>query len=468
MLFNSLDFGLAMAVTIILWSLVRGRARIVVLLVSSYLLYASWNPVFVLLLAFSTVLDYLVALGMERVGRSQEAQWKRRALLLLSLCGNLGILFFFKYRLFFFASLGLADWSQVDPSGGFHVYGSIPPGLSFYTFQTLSYTIDVYRGRTRACRNPLDFALFVSFFPQLVAGPILRSREFLPQLERLPLPSARATLQAVELFTLGLFKKVVIADNLGGVVDRVFAAPEAHSASALAIAGLLFWVQVYCDFSAYSTMARGLGRLFGFDLPKNFDYPILASNPLEYRRAWHRTMSAWFRDYVFHPLGGTRRGPARTALNIMIVWTLFGLWHGAAWTFVIWGLYNGIIQVVYREMTRRGWTLPEFPGKRWAGAALNVCLFLPSAVAFRSASTSDALISMKRLVLMASDGAHLPVFWLGVLGLLLAVHVLSYLYYDENLLSRLSWPSRLALLGGAALMILLLAPPDRPFIYFQF
>jgi alginate O-acetyltransferase complex protein AlgI len=467
-LFNSLDFGLAMVVTITLWSLVRGRARIFVLLLSSYLLYAGWNPWFVLLLAFSTVLDYLVGLGIERVGQDAEVRWKRLGLLLLSLGGNLGVLFFFKYRLFFFATVGLADWSVVDPSGGFHVYGSIPPGLSFYTFQTLSYTIDVYRGQARACRNPIDFALFVSFFPQLVAGPILRSSEFLPQLRHLPPPSARATLQAVELFTLGLFKKVVIADNLGGVVDRVFAAPEAHTWSALAIGGLLFWIQIYCDFSAYSTMARGLGRLFGFDLPKNFDYPILASNPLEYRRAWHRTMSAWFRDYVFHPLGGTRRGPVRTALNIMIVWALFGLWHGAAWTFVIWGLYNGVIQVVYREMVRRGWTVPDFPGKRWAGTAVNVLLFVPSAVAFRSATTADALVSLKRLALLSGDGASLPVFWLAVLGLLFAVHVLSYLYYDEDLLSRLSWPSRLAVLGGAALLILLLAPPDRPFIYFQF
>ena len=468
MLFNSLDFGLVLALTVAAWRLARGRGRVVVLLVASYLLYGAWNPAFLLLLVFSTVLDYGVGLAMERVeGRDGSRRW-RRALLAASLVGNLGVLFFFKYRHFFLASIGLGDWSLVDPGGAFHVYGSIPPGLSFYTFQTLSYTIDVYRGTTRPCRNPVDFALYVSFFPQLVAGPVVRADEFLPQLEKPPRPSAQATVQAVELFTLGLVKKVVIADNLGRAVDRVFADPSGWNAWSIAAAALLFWVQVYCDFSAYSTMARGLGRLFGFHLPRNFDYPILASNPLEYRQAWHKTMSAWFRDYVFHPLGGSRRRPLRVAVNILIVWALFGLWHGAAWTFVAWGLYNGVIQATYREMLRRGWTLPAFPGKRWAGVALNIGLMIPSAVAFRAPSTTSGLGALGTMFSFTTQGASLPLHWLVVLAGLGAVHVLAWRFYDENLLWRLSWPGRVAVLAGATLLVAVLAPPERPFIYFQF
>ena len=463
MLFNSLPFLLLLLPTFFAWSVARGATRVGILLVASYLFYASWNPLYLPLLLFSTILDFQVGRWLERT----EAPLRRKLLLGTSLLGNLGILVYFKYWTFLLVNLGLVDPRAAAAVQTFHVYGHVPPGLSFYTFQTLSYSIDVFRRQTRACQRLSDFALFVAFFPQLMAGPILRSHEFLPQLARDRTPSAAEVIQAVELFMLGLFKKAVIADNLGEVVDTVYRHPLAWNGLSLGLVGVCFWVQVYCDFSGYSTMARGLGRLFGFELPRNFASPLLATDPLAYRRAWHITMSRWFRDYLFHPLGGGRRGPWRVAINILIVWTLFGLWHGAAWTFVMWGVYNGVIQALNRERMRRGWLVPAFPGRGVAGWALNFLLCVPSALVFRAPSLSTGL-ELARRFLTLDPGRSAPLLWWLVILVLGALHLLAYRFYKENLLVALPWAARIALLAGASAAILLLATGQRPFVYFQF
>ncbi|MDP3936522.1 MAG: MBOAT family O-acyltransferase, partial [Deltaproteobacteria bacterium] len=295
MLFNSLEFGVFIAIVIALTSVLTDRKRNILFLVASYIFYGSWNAPFVLLLWFTTFFDYVLGLQIgstERVGA-------RRAYLAASLVGNLGILFYFKYGNFFLDNIAFI--SGVDPEP-FYLDVLIPLGISFYTFQSMSYTIDVYRRTTEPCRDFIDFALYVAFFPQLIAGPILRASDFIPQLYRTDPVREEEKIRGVELFLLGLFKKVVIADNFAYLADRVFDNPGAYAGPAIALGAIGFAIQIYCDFSGYSTMARGLASFFGFQFPKNFDYPLLRWNPVLLRGSWHMTMARWFQDYVFVPL----------------------------------------------------------------------------------------------------------------------------------------------------------------------
>lgn len=465
MLFNSYAFALLAIPTLGAGLVLRGRLRSLVLLLASWAFYAGGQPSWLLLLWVSTALDYGVGRALQATPTERVA--RRRLLLAASLLGNLGILFWFKYAPFLGSLLGLGNFEPAAYEGGFHFLGGIPAGLSFYTFQTLSYTIDVYRGRQQAVRSPLDFALYVAFFPQLIAGPVVRAEQFFPQLARPLDDRPERVWRAIELFGVGLFKKVVIADNLGLLGDPIWSDPHQQSAPALVLGALLFWGQVYADFSAYSTMARGLGTALGFDLPRNFNYPLLADGPLAYRRSWHMTMSAWFRDYLFHPLGGTRVGAWRAALNIGIVWTAFGVWHGAGLTFLVWGLYNGVIQALTREFYRRGWRVPAYPGKRVAGTAFNLLLMLPSAVVFRSASLPDAGRSLVRIG-TAQGGQAVPLLALSVGVGLYLLHMASYRWYREDTLLKVSWPVRLLLIAALVWATALLAAPSRPFVYFQF
>jgi D-alanyl-lipoteichoic acid acyltransferase DltB (MBOAT superfamily) len=332
----------------------------------------------------------------------------------------------------------------------------------------MSYTLDMYRGDTEPCDSFLDFALYVTFFPQLIAGPILRASEFMPQLRRTEPANEAEVLRGIELFLLGLFKKVVIADNIAILVDQVYAQPNFYNGGAVALAAAAFWIQIYCDFSGYSTMARGLASVLGFQLPRNFDYPQLQHNPLGYRRSWHMTMGNWFTDYVYKPLGGSRVGDGRFAFNIMVTWTLLGLWHGAAWNFVLWGAYNGVILAVYSiVMRRKNWALPEFAGKKFCGWLINVALLLFSCLLFRSQTASGAF-AMAGQVLGWDSGASVAVDWLVAMLVLLGVHALSYWYYHEDLLQRFGWIGRTALVTGPAILIATLGATSRPFIYFQF
>jgi D-alanyl-lipoteichoic acid acyltransferase DltB (MBOAT superfamily) len=332
----------------------------------------------------------------------------------------------------------------------------------------MTYTIDLYRGQVERCRSLLDFALYVAFFPQLLAGPILRSGHFLPQLKRTEPVRDEEIITGTELFALGLFKKVVVADNLAVIADKVFAAPDQFSGAAILIATIAFWIQIYCDFSGYSTMARGLGMWLGFDIPKNFDYPMLRTNPVEYRRAWHMTMGQWFTDYVYKPLGGSRVGDAKLLRNIMITWTLTGLWHGADWHFVLWGFYNGVTLAVYSLVLRhKSWSVPDFPGKYLCAWLIQVALLLPSTALFRVPDVTSFLDVLGRVFTWA-PGRGVAVEWAFAIAALTAAHWLFFWKYEEGVLARVRWPLRIGLIGTAAAAIACLAATGRPFIYFQF
>jgi len=459
--FNSYEFVVFFVVLLALLPFFHGRKRHGLLLAASYVFYGAWNVPFVALLLFSTTLDFVCG---ARVARAATPAAKR-AWLAASLLGNLGPLAYFKYGNFFLENVAFV--AGVDPEP-FYLDVVIPLGISFYTFQSLSYTLDMYRNKHAPCTSFLDFALYVTFFPQLVAGPILRASEFLPQLARRAPVTQTEVLRGVELFLLGLFKKVVVADNLAILADRVFASPGDYSGAAVLAGTWAFWAQIYCDFSGYSTMAQGLASMLGYSLPRNFDYPQLRHNPSLYRQTWHITLGNWISDYVYRPLGGSRVGDARFAGNLVLTWMLIGLWHGAAWNFVLWGLWNGIVLAVYSVgMRRKRWALPAFPGKLFCGWLVIVTSNLFSSIFFRSQSAADAGGLLERLLTWAPGHGVAPEWW-AVLALLLGVHALSFWYYQEDLLERLGWPGRIALITATVLAIAFLGAGGRPFIYFQF
>lgn len=309
------------------------------LLVASYVFYGWWDWRFLSLLAFSSVADYLIGLSMVKM----EHKGRKKLLLALSLTVNLGLLGFFKYFNFFqqefvelFASFGI----QLNP---WSLKILLPVGISFYTFQTLSYTIDVYRGNLKPTKDPLAFFAYVSFFPQLVAGPIERAKTLLPQLESLKKFSYQQGAQGLRLVLWGLFKKIVIADSLAPVVNDIFSNYETFSGGTLLLGAIYFAFQIYCDFSGYSDMAIGIAKLFGIELMSNFRFPYFSRDIAEFWRRWHISLSTWFRDYLYFPLGGSRGSAIISLRNIMIVFLVSGFWHGANWTFIVWGAIHALL-----------------------------------------------------------------------------------------------------------------------------
>ncbi|MDF0643649.1 MAG: MBOAT family protein [Nitrospira sp.] len=348
MTFNSSEFLFFFPLVFMVYMIAfdRERWREMALLVSSYVFYMSWNWRYAGLLALSTVVDYTV--GRLIVGEPRTNV--RRAILIASLCSNLGMLCVFKYYNFF-VELATPTIIFLGSDVSFLKHELLlPVGISFYTFQTMSYTIDLYRGEKVLERDFLKFAVFVAFFPQLVAGPIVRAKQFLPQLHRLPLVTPERVQDGFLLVFRGLFKKIVIADLLGLLaVDKVFANPSAFSSWDLIIALYAYAFQIYNDFSGYSDIAIGLARILGFDLPKNFDRPYLSQSVREFWTRWHITLSTWLRDYLYISLGGNRGTPWRTRVNLMITMLLGGLWHGAALHFIVWGAYHGFLLILWRD-----------------------------------------------------------------------------------------------------------------------
>jgi len=355
MLFHTAQYAVFLAVVLGLSGLLirHRKIREAMLLVASWIFYAAWNIKYLGLILFSTVLDFVIGAAIYRSDSSQY----RKFLLVVSLVGNLGVLGVFKYYGFFVENIdALFQLLGLHPSlPALKVI--LPVGISFYTFQSMSYTIDIYRSELEPRKSLMEFALFVGFFPQLVAGPIVRAREFLPQLDRTPGATSHQTGTGIYLILKGLIKKVLIGDTLATyVVDPVFANPAGYSVLAIAAAIYGFKFQIYNDFSGYSDIAIGTGRLLGFDLPINFRSPFKAPSITDYWRRWHITMSSWFRDYVFFPLGGSNGGLGRICINTFITMGLVGLWHGAAWTFVLWGCYHGVLltlSIVKRHVAAR-------------------------------------------------------------------------------------------------------------------
>lgn len=357
MLFNSLTFVVFFAIVLALhYSPFPWRAKKINLLTASYLFYAAWNPPFVILLWISTVVDWFVAKRMFL----EERTARRRLLLTISILVNLGILGFFKYGNFLLDNwVGLMATVGVEwQAPGWDIV--LPVGISFYTFQTMAYSLDIYLRRAEPAKSFLDFALFVTFFPQLVAGPIVRPTHLIPQFAVPHVASLQQLGWGLGLMVLGVFQKVVIADGLlAPAAEEVFGAGSYVSFWDAWLGTLAFSGQIFCDFAGYSTTAIGVALTLGFSLPNNFRFPYAAIGFSDFWRRWHISLSTWLRDYLYVPLGGNRRGPGRTYINLMVTMLLGGLWHGASWTFVVWGGLHGLYLAAERFL--RG---------RFAGAAI--------------------------------------------------------------------------------------------------
>ena len=483
--FNSLSYLVFLAANVVLYYLLPPKWRNVLLLASSYFFYMCWNPKYALLMLFSTGVTYACGLLVERAFLG-----KRRLWLAASLTVNLAILFFFKY--FNFVSslvargFALAGLTISAPS----LDVLLPVGISFYTFQALGYTIDVYRGDIPAERNFVDYALFVSFFPQLVAGPIERSGNILHQLKEVH-PFRWENLRDGVLPVLwGLMKKMVLADNLAVLVNTVYASPGDHTGAELALATVAFAFQIYCDFSAYSDIARGSARMLGFELMENFHCPYLATSVKDFWRRWHISLSSWFKDYLYFPLGGSRCSKSRHLLNLLIVFGISGLWHGAALTFVAWGLLNGLYQVVsiLLDPLRRKWYgLLHLRQDHFLVRAVRVvCTFGFTCLAwvlFRADSLQDAGTVFRALLALPVTGLHgdpgglgLSLQALKLMALLcLLLVILDYFIAEKQLAKRINRTivRRYAVYFVLIVLILLFGSygegyDPQDFVYFQF
>ena len=456
MLFTQLEFPIFFAVVLIAAWMARTRVmRNAVLLVASYYFYAYWDYRFCCLLAISTIVDYLVA---QRIHRSDDpvVRWRW---LLFSVFVNLGMLGCFKYCDFFIESA-----RPILKSIGFSgetLNLILPVGISFFTFQTLSYTIDVYRNKLNPTKSFLDFALFVAFFPQLVAGPIVRARELLPQLSAVPAFSRRRMYGGAQQVLRGLVKKVLLADRLGEMVDVVFAGPELYSGITIWIAVIAYAGQIYYDFSGYSDIAIGTAKMLGYRFPANFRHPYLATSITEFWHRWHMTLSRWLRDYLYIPLGGNRGGTLVTYRNLLITMALGGLWHGAAWTFVLWGIWHGAALALERAA--------KFNMENVVGWITTMSVVLVGWVLFRSSDMTTAAMIFQRMLTIPKGIDWYPPLAVTALGCLIVEHLAwrtrlrhmmrlpAFTWYSPIITTILLWA------------LLIYAPRGfRPFVYFQF
>lgn len=347
MLFNTYEFLVFFPIVVLVYFVIPKRIRYIWLLIASYYFYMGWNAKYALLLLTSTIITYISGLLLAVV----KSEWKyekviKKSIVAVSFISNLSILFFYKYFDFAIENINviLSKFQVELLNPEFDVL--LPVGISFYTFQALSYTMDVYRGEIYAEKNPLRYALFVSFFPQLVAGPIERSKNLLKQLHETHKFSYENMCEGLMLMLWGYFLKMVIADRIAIFVDAAYGTEVLYDGKYLLLASVLFAFQIYCDFAGYSTIAMGAAKVMGFELMENFNCPYYAETVAEFWRRWHISLSSWFKDYLYIPLGGNRKGTIRKYVNTMIVFLVSGLWHGANWTYVIWGGLNGLYQVI--------------------------------------------------------------------------------------------------------------------------
>ncbi len=470
MLFNSLEFALFLPVVLGLYWLLRLRGQNLLLVAASYVFYGAWDVRFLSLIAVSTLIDYAVG---RKLGHT-EGERARRAWLLTSIVSQLTILAFFKYFGFFVESaVGFMSWI------GFEVHPPLfevllPVGISFYTFQTISYIFDVYRRRIEPTDDLVTFATFVAYFPQLVAGPIERARNLLPQIEiARSRPDGEQIRSGLLLMLIGYFKKVAIADAIAPFVNHAFSAGSSAGRGTLLLGALGFSLQIYGDFSGYTDIARGVSRLFGIELMRNFDQPYLSRSITEFWRTWHISLSAWLHDYLYVPLGGNKRGRLATYRNLVLTMLLGGLWHGAAWTFVMWGGLHGLLLAGHRAVG--GYVPRERPSPlRWRDAPKILATFATVTalwVFFRADSLGSALDYLAGMA-AAPWGVVDPdavVIVLFSAALVLLLDLAQRLTADDVVILR--WP---AVARGATVGILFVAiviwtgGTAQPFIYFQF
>ncbi len=489
MLFNSLAFAVFLPLVFLMYWAAPQKYRCMVLLISSYYFYMSWNVKYVALILFTTGISYLCVVWMEKFQKKAV----KRMLMAGAVAASLLVLFFFKY--FDFAQNTLVRLLQSFAIELHPVTLSLmlPVGISFYTFQTLSYVVDVYKGDVEAEHNFLKYAAFISFFPQLVAGPIERTKNLLPQIDCEHRFTYEKGSYGMKLMAWGFFKKLVIGDNLAVFVDKVFEDVEAYHGFALVLAVFFFTLQIYCDFSGYSDIAIGTAKLFDIDLMTNFKSPYFSASVKEFWRRWHISLSSWFRDYVYIPLGGNRVSKLRNVLNVMITFCLSGLWHGAAFTYVIWGGLHGALQCVEnllfpkrkgRKAERKPEGSMEHAGRGpvwWLKVAVVFCLVAGAWCFFRATSVGQAFYVLGHM----KDGLRHPASYIlnGIRAFdikalkqmiipvgLLAVY--DYAALDRDPLAavgKLPSPVRKAVYYGFLLMVLLLASfNSQEFVYFQF
>lgn len=468
MVFNSLDFVAFFAFVYGLYVVLPHRGQNFLLLLASYAFYACWDWRFLSLLFLSTAVDYILALKISE----SESPVLRKRYLIASMCVSLGVLGFFKYFNFFADSLASLLQSMGWDIQASHLNIILPWGISFYTFQTMNYTIDVYRRHMEPCRNLFNFAVFVSFFPHLVAGPIMRANVLLPQVNNKRTVTWQQISDGAWLCLWGLFKKVVVADNLATIADAGFADGVEHTLGSMLIAVYAFAFQIYCDFSGYSDIARGISKFMGFELMVNFRNPYFAVNPSDFWRRWHISLSTWLRDYLYIPLGGSRKGPGRTYVNLTITMLLGGLWHGANWTFVVWGAFHGLFLAAHRFVA--GDERKQASHGRWSRILCMVGMFHAVCVGwvFFRATTFTQAWSMLSAVVHPELGA---VFWSGLalMGLLCwpiwLVEWMQEKTDDDMVVHRLSLVPRATLYTILVVMLLVLGNTgSRTFIYFQF
>lgn len=464
MLFNTPGFFAFLAVILLAFYLLPRVTRKPLLLIASYFFYMSWNPKFVFLLLALTAIDYTAGCF---IASAQAPRW-RKALLLLSIAANLGFLGFFKY--FNFLAGNLASLLG-KPAQAFALDIVLPLGISFHTFQSISYVVDVYRRQQAPVRNPLDYALFIAFFPQLVAGPIVRARDFFRDLYNWIPPNRDDVMRGVLLLAMGLAKKVALADQFARIADTYFGQPGAHPQMGAAWSGAFaFAMQIYFDFSGYTDMAIGMALLLGFRFPVNFRRPYLATSITDFWRRWHISLSSWLRDYLYVPLGGNRGGALSTYRNLLLTMLLGGLWHGASWNFVIWGGYHGCLLAAERAAGVKGVSASTLRLLAPLRAALTFVLVLAGWVFFRAATLADSLWVLGQMFGGSAGGWLVPV-WLLVLvaislGLALAEEKAGWF---DRLGTGPAWTFASAC-AALLLAVELLGVVGQavPFVYFQF
>lgn len=470
MLFNSLQFLAFFPAVVLLYWLLPHRWRNPMLLIASYYFYMNWEPVYALLIAFSTVTTW----GASQM-ISREKGHGRRWWLVGCIVVNLAILFVFKYFNFVttevFALLQACGLRMEVPR--FTLL--LPVGISFYTFQAIGYIIDVWRGTTAPARNLGRYALFVSFFPQLVAGPIERSSNLLPQFDEIHHFDGLRCVEGIKMMMTGYFMKLCIADNVSTYVDAVYNNLDFHNGSSVLLASFFFTFQIFCDFGGYSLIAIGTARCMGFTLMQNFRQPYLAPNVKSFWRRWHVSLSSWFTDYVYIPLGGNRCTPARHKANTMATMLVSGLWHGANWTFVVWGGFHGLILVINNATRKVSWlAVKTTPLTKAINILVTFAVAMAGWVFFRANSLGDALTAFRKMVTEHGPlftGAGVPALLLSLL--LIAVLMLREMYVEYQW--RIPWVSRPSLardivFTALLLIVILLCGQFNggQFIYFQF
>jgi len=483
MLFNSIEFAVFLPLVLLLYWFVANKSIKIqnsLLVIASYFFYGWWDWRFLSLIIFSSAVDYIVGRRLTNTTK----QSKRKLLLLTSIFVNIGLLGFFKYFNFFtesFADAFTFFGGHINPS---RLNIILPVGISFYTFQTLSYTIDVYKKKLEPTKDIISFFAFVSFFPQLVAGPIERAKNLLPQFYKKRRIDYDNALEAVKQILWGLFKKVVIADNCALIVNQVFSDYTDYSGSTLLLGAFLFAFQIYADFSGYSDIAIGTARLFGFKLMQNFNFPYFSRDMAEFWRRWHISLSTWFRDYLYIPLGGSRGSVWMQTRNVFIIFIVSGFWHGANFTFIVWGLLNAIYflplliskrnrihlnVVAYRKI------LPSIKEFFQMAATFSLTLFawiffrsesVPAAISYISGIFSDSLFSIPYVFGIGMNNAIITLFFIMVL--LIVEWFGRNKDYALNFGKNYSYLAQWIICYALAIIIFLFAQKQQDFIYFQF